>query len=146
VFAVNFEPECNYSIRERVLKAFLDLVIIRLLSQHSMSGYEINKAITKQTGIMLNPSTIYSKLYTLEKQGQACYVMVRSGKIYSLTPQGHQTMKKMPVILVEICETTKNLLINQKTVDKRKRMTLTEEQLEQHILRLQKDEFSISQT
>ncbi len=134
VFAVKFEPECRCSIRERVLKAFLDLVIIRLLAQHPMSGYEINKAITKQTGIMLNPSTIYSKLYALEKQGQAGYVMGRSGKIYSLTEQGQQTMKKMPVILVEINESVKDLLINQKTAGKRKRITLTEEQLEQHIL------------
>jgi DNA-binding PadR family transcriptional regulator len=142
---MKFELEC--SIRERVLKAFLDLVIIQLLSQRSMSGYEINKAITKQTGIILNPSTIYSKLYILERKGNVGYVMGRSGKVYSLTVQGQDTTNNLPAIVMEIYESAKELLTYQNPTRKRKRIMLTQEQLEQHILWLQKeDEFSTPQT
>ena len=53
--------------RERSIKAFLDLVILHLLSKHAMSGYEINKALVKKFGLMVGPSTIYSKLSTFGK-------------------------------------------------------------------------------
>jgi DNA-binding PadR family transcriptional regulator len=146
VFALKSELEC--SIRERVLKALLDLVIIRLLSQHPMSGYEINKAITKQTQVILNPSTIYSKLYILERKEKVRYVMGRSGKVYSLTEQGQQTMSDMPITVEEICGSAHILLTKQNSAHKKKTsgsMTLWE----QHILLklLQKEnEFPTSHT
>jgi DNA-binding PadR family transcriptional regulator len=55
--------------KERIVKAFLDVVMLSLLSKHAMSGYEIDKELVKKFGLMIGPSTIYSKLSTLEKQG-----------------------------------------------------------------------------
>ncbi len=71
------------SIGERMLRAFLDLVMMCMLKQHPMSAYEINGVLMRDFGVRVGSSTIYSKLYTLEKQGQIHCVMGRSGKVYS---------------------------------------------------------------
>jgi DNA-binding PadR family transcriptional regulator len=105
-------PELN--IRERILKAFLDLVIMCMLRYHSMSSYEINKTLTTGFGIIIGPSTIYSKLYTLEKQGSVTCSMSRSGKVYSLTEQGRQTTDDISDITEEICRSIKLMFRNQK--------------------------------
>jgi DNA-binding PadR family transcriptional regulator len=78
-----------------------------------MSSYEINKALTKEFHVMIGPSTIYSKLYTLEKQGQIQRVEGRVGKVYELTEQGQQTISNMPLIIEEICDSAQILLTNQ---------------------------------
>ena len=55
-----------------------------------MSSYEINKALIKKFGLIIGPTTIYSKLSTLEKQGLLNCTVIRSGKIYCLTEEGKQ--------------------------------------------------------
>ena len=105
--------ELEPNVRERSLRAFLDLVMIRLLAQHSMSSYEINKALTKEFGVTIGPSTIYSKLSTLEKHGSIRCVKGRSGNVYSLTEQGHQIVSDMPTLIEEICTFTKVILSSQ---------------------------------
>lgn len=89
--------------RERIVKTFLDLVILHLLSKHAMSGYEINKALVKKFGLMIGPSTIYSKLNTLEKQGFIGCATSRSGKVYSLTEDGKQLKANTEQILNDVC-------------------------------------------
>ena len=111
MFVVKFQLEP--SVRERSLRAFLDLAIVRVLAQHSMSGYEVTKALTKELGVMIGPSTIYSKLHTLEKHGLIKCVKGRSGNIYSLTERGQQIAIDMPALIEEICTFTKAILSSQ---------------------------------
>ncbi len=111
----------EFKILERSLKAFLDLVILRLLSQHCMSSYEINKTLTNEFHVMIDPSTIYSKLYTLEKEGQTQRVEGRVGKVYELTEQGQQTISNMPMIVEEICESAHILLTHQTSTYRKKK-------------------------
>jgi len=101
------------NIRERSLRAFLDLVMIRMLTQHSMSSYEINKALTKEFGVIIGPNTIYSKLYLLEKRGAVKCSKGRSGKVYSLTAQGHQIAGTLSALTEEICNSVKPMLSHQ---------------------------------
>ena len=89
--------------KERVVKAFLDLVILHLLSKHAMSGYEIDKSLVKKFGLMIGPSTIYSKLSTLEKQGFISCATSRSGKVYSLTEEGKQLQANTESVLDDVC-------------------------------------------
>ena len=102
--------ELEHSVPERILRAFLDLVILRFLAQHPLSSYEINKALAKEFGVMIGPSTIYRKLYTLEKHGSIQCTKGRSGNIYSLTEQGQQIASAMPALIEEICTSTKAIL------------------------------------
>ena len=114
---LNFKLEP--SVRKRMLRAFLDLLMIRILTQHSMSSYEINKTLTKKYHVMIGPSTIYSKLSTLEEQGSIQSDKGRSGKVYRLTDQGKQIASNMPFFIEEICENTKAML-NSKIVPYKK--------------------------
>jgi DNA-binding PadR family transcriptional regulator len=88
--------------RERAVKAFLDLVMLHLLSKHAMSGYEISKALIKKFGLIIGPSTIYSKLFTLEKQGLLNCTESRSGKVYSLTEEGKQLAANTESVLNDV--------------------------------------------
>jgi len=86
-----------------------------------MSAYEINKALTKNFQVMIGPSTIYSKLSTLEESGDICRTQSRSGKEYSLTEQGHETINDIPAIIAEILKSAKELLEGQNGHEKRRR-------------------------
>ncbi len=100
--------------REKSIKAFLDLVILHLLSKHAMSGYEVNKALVKKFGLMIGPSTIYSKLTTLEEQGLLLCTKNRSGKVFGLTNDGKQIEANMETVLDNIFEYIRNSLSKQK--------------------------------
>jgi DNA-binding PadR family transcriptional regulator len=89
--------------KERVVKAFLDLVILHILSKHAMSGYAIDKSLVKKFGLMVGPSTIYSKLSTLEKQGFISCSSTRSGRVYSLTEDGKQLEANTESVLDNVC-------------------------------------------
>lgn len=88
--------------RERAVKAFLDLVMLHLLSKRAMSAYEINKALVNKFGLMIGPSTIYSKLSTLEKQGCLNCETSRSGKVYGLTEEGKQLEANTATLLADV--------------------------------------------
>jgi len=89
--------------KERIVKAFLDVVMLSLLSKHAMSGYEIDKELVKKFGLMIGPSTIYSKLSTLEKQGFISCATSRSDKVYSLTEDGKQLEANTESVLDNVC-------------------------------------------
>ena len=100
--------------KERIVKAFLDLIILHLLSKNAMSGYEVNKALVKKFGLMIGPSTIYSKLTTLEEQGLLLCTKNRSGKVFYLTNDGKQIEANMETVLDNIFEYMRNSLSKQK--------------------------------
>jgi DNA-binding PadR family transcriptional regulator len=89
-------------LRERSLKAFLDLAILCALTEHSMTGYEINRLFLKKYRIFIGPSTIYSKLTSMERKGWIKCVRNRAGRVYSLTEKGQQTAANMTGITKEI--------------------------------------------
>jgi len=132
-----------------MLRAFLDLVMMCMLEQHAMSAYEISGVLMRDFGVRVGSSTIYSKLYTLEKQGQISCVMGRSGKVYSLTKQGQQTMSAMPMTIEEICNSAQILLTSQNSAYKKKKTVDTMTLRERHnLLKLlqQENEFPPSHT
>lgn len=50
-------------------KGLLDLIVLQLLNNQSMHGYQIITKIRKSFGVHFGPSTIYPLLATLEKKG-----------------------------------------------------------------------------
>jgi DNA-binding PadR family transcriptional regulator len=98
------------SVRERNIRAYLDVVILELLARRPMSEYQINNALTKEFHILIGPTTIYSKLNTLEKQKLITCHTGRSGKVYKLSEQGCQIIGEMPCLVEEICSSVKTML------------------------------------
>jgi DNA-binding PadR family transcriptional regulator len=97
------------SLRERSIKAFLDIIILYLLKQHSMTGYEIEKIIVKKFGVIIGPSKVYNTLITMERHGQIICTQNRSGRIYCLTEEGIKKMAELPIIAKEVQKLSNNL-------------------------------------
>lgn len=62
----------NYikEIKSRVVKYFLDIMILALLDKNSgLSGYDIIEIIQNEFEQSLSPGTVYSILYSIERKG-----------------------------------------------------------------------------
>jgi DNA-binding PadR family transcriptional regulator len=76
-----------------ILRKFIDWIILTRLYKKEHSGYEIQQYVLKRYNVLVASGTIYSKLYSFEKQGLiVSYYEICSNNprhIYKLTPKGH---------------------------------------------------------
>jgi len=78
-----------------------ELLLLRLLDQREMYGYELVRSIRKATGeaISLGEGVIYPVLHSLEKNGslksRRKAVSGRTRVYYSLTSKGRQRLAKL---------------------------------------------------
>jgi len=74
-------------------------IILWLLDQKSMSGYEVVKELERSTGQHLTSGLIYPLLYELEKDGFVVGEWTQKGrrhtKYYSITPKGIEQMNRL---------------------------------------------------
>jgi len=96
-------------IQTKLTKGLLDLIILELLEDQPMHGYEIITTIRKNFGIYFGPSTIYPLLITMEKKNYVkCEWNMKSDrpkKVYSLTNTGKETLDYTANSLKLICKT-----------------------------------------
>ncbi len=97
------------NIQAKLTKGLLDLIILQLLENHPMHGYQIITTIRKNFGVYLGPSTVYPILNTMEKKS---YITSdwnmdseRPRKIYKLTSNGKATLNYTACSLKTICKT-----------------------------------------
>src|SRR4030067_3535721 len=79
-------------VQTKLAKGLLDLIVLQLLNQQPMHGYQIITRIRNSFGVYFGPSTIYPLLGTLEKKGhvRSAWNMdtERPRKVYRLTHEG----------------------------------------------------------
>jgi DNA-binding PadR family transcriptional regulator len=103
------------SIKERSIKAFLDLAIICALTNGPMTGYELNIYFVEKFKILVGPSIIYSKLLIMERKGWIKSTQNRTARRYTLTSQGQEIANDLNNLAQEIQEYTKLFLKVQET-------------------------------
>jgi PadR family transcriptional regulator PadR len=98
--------------RERLVKANLDLIILRLLKSKPRWGYEINMAIRDRYKVYLSAGTLYPLLHSLEDGGRIEGVWEsekgRGRRIYRITESGLAFLsagEKMTADLVKLMQT-----------------------------------------
>ncbi len=64
-----FTGNSQKEVAAKLMKGLLDLIILQLLNNKPMHGYEVITKIRKNFGVYFGPSTIYPLLGTLEKKG-----------------------------------------------------------------------------
>lgn len=96
------ENDIKPSIRHRSILAYLDLVILQMLTRRPMTGYEINSVIMKKFGVLVGPSTVYSKLSNMERKGWIRTLRENPGRVYGLTSQGQHKADRIKGISKEI--------------------------------------------
>jgi DNA-binding PadR family transcriptional regulator len=102
--------EIEPNIRERVFKAFIDLIILRGLEEQPMTGYKIIRLFNKKFGILPNSSMIYSNLKAMEKKKWIKRVSVENGKTYCLAARGLRIVNRMSVFTREIRDTVRSMM------------------------------------
>jgi DNA-binding PadR family transcriptional regulator len=97
------------NIQAKLTKGLLDLIILQLLENNPMHGYQIITTIRKNFGVLLGASTVYPLLNTMEKKK---YITSewntnsdRPRKIYKLTSNGKATLNYTACSLMTICRT-----------------------------------------
>jgi DNA-binding PadR family transcriptional regulator len=94
---VNFKP----SVQDRMLKAFLDVVILQMLEHQSMTAYRIDNFVLDKFHAKINPSVIYAKLATMERI-DLIKCTPNNGKTYSLIEKGKKLLCNKALIIKEI--------------------------------------------
>ncbi|MFA5365772.1 MAG: PadR family transcriptional regulator, partial [Candidatus Bathyarchaeia archaeon] len=56
-------------MNERIIKSFVDIIIMAELRNGSLSGYDIISYIHNKFQLLISSGTIYSLLYSLERNG-----------------------------------------------------------------------------
>jgi DNA-binding PadR family transcriptional regulator len=74
----------------------MDIIILRhMRSNPQTSGYDIIKLLHRQYRILASPGTVYSVLYSLERQSLTEGAMSGGKRLYKLTQQGEELLKRL---------------------------------------------------
>jgi len=96
-------------LRKRAIKNFMDVLILTQIKKRSLSGYDIIAHIHAKYGILLSSGTVYSLLYSLERQGLIRGVWSKRKRIYELTERGEQNIRAVMKANEEIQNFLRNI-------------------------------------
>ncbi|HUK84243.1 MAG TPA: PadR family transcriptional regulator [Candidatus Acidoferrum sp.] len=80
-------------MHERVVKTFMDTIIMSELQNGPISGYDAISYIHNKFGFLASSGTIYSLLYSLERNGLVEGAWIERKRVYKLTAKGDQTIQ-----------------------------------------------------
>jgi DNA-binding PadR family transcriptional regulator len=80
-------------MHERVIKSFMDTIIMGELQNGPISGYDVISYIHSKFGFLASSGTVYSLLYSLERNGLVEGIWIERKRIYKLTERGAQTIQ-----------------------------------------------------
>jgi PadR family transcriptional regulator PadR len=100
-------PNAQKEVQTKLMKGLLDLIVLQLLNNQPMHGYQIITKIRKSFGVYFGPSTIYPLLGSLEKKGHVSsgwnMDAERPRKVYKLTSEGQSLLNFTEESLNLIC-------------------------------------------
>jgi DNA-binding PadR family transcriptional regulator len=80
-------------MHKRIIKNFLDVLVLAELRNGPMSGYDVIAFIHNKFRILVSSGTIYSMLYALERDGLIVGAWNQRKRVYRLTEKGEETIK-----------------------------------------------------
>jgi DNA-binding PadR family transcriptional regulator len=91
-----FKSDLVTDLDARLIQSFMDIIILRILkNNHLGSGYELIKYFHQRFHILVSSGTVYSTLYSLERQGFTEGNFDGRRRVYRLTGQGEEFLKKI---------------------------------------------------
>lgn len=83
-------------IQRKFIKSFIDLFVLSEIAKSPLSGYDIMLLLFRKFKVMISPGTVYSLLYSLEREG---LIKGKAGygrkRIYYLTQKGKVFLKEI---------------------------------------------------
>ena len=80
-------------LRRRVIQNFMDILILTEIKKGALSGYDVIGLIHNKFGVLMSSGTIYSLLYSLERDGLIEGVWNQRKRVYELAEKGEQDIK-----------------------------------------------------
>ena len=77
---------------EHFVKSYLDLIVLSMLKEGPMHGYQLIAEIHNEFSLLLSPGTIYPLLYSLRDNGFLSSAEVKRKKEYALTSKGERKL------------------------------------------------------
>ena len=87
------QTEIVNRIYERFLKEFMDILIMIKMREGEASGYDVLTYFHRKFDFLVSAGTVYSILYSMERDGLIKARNEDRRRIYSLTPKGEATIK-----------------------------------------------------
>src|SRR4030065_1981434 len=87
------EARITKKMHERVIKTFLDTIIMAELQNGPISGYDVISYIHNKFGFLVSSGTVYSLLYSLERNALVEGIWVERKRVYKLTDKGAETIR-----------------------------------------------------
>lgn len=80
-------------IHERIIKNFMDIIILAELRNGPISGYDVISLIHNKFNLLVSSGTVYSLLYSLERNGLIQGTWDERKRVYKLTDKGAKTIE-----------------------------------------------------
>jgi len=80
-------------MHERIIKNFMDIIILAELRNVPMSGYDVISFIHNKFHLLVSSGTVYSLLYSLERNELIEGIWNERKRVYKLTEKGRKTIE-----------------------------------------------------
>ena len=80
-------------MQERIIKNFMGIIIMSELRRGPLSGYDVISYIQTKFGLLISSGTVYSLLYSLERNELVEGVWNERKRTYKLTEKGEKTIE-----------------------------------------------------
>ncbi len=105
------ESQILKEMERNMIKSFLDTIILANLSNSDYwSGYDVIDFIHDKFGFLMSSGTVYSLLYSMERNGLIKSTSVRRKRVYTLTDKGRKTISVLLKSKEEIQRFMRNLI------------------------------------
>jgi DNA-binding PadR family transcriptional regulator len=100
-------------MRERVVRAFLDLIVLMKLSEgcEALSGYDVLKLVGEEFDVMLSAGSVYAVLYSIEREGLIQGTLKHKRRVYTLTDKGRAKVKAISEEKTKILYLARSLFV-----------------------------------
>jgi len=86
-------PMVLKNMHRRIIRDFLDVLVLAELRNGPMSGYDFMIFIHSKFRLLFSSGTVYSKLYSLERSGLISGSPNQRKRVYRLTKKGEKTIE-----------------------------------------------------
>jgi len=94
VRVMRLERETLKKMQRRLVKGFMDIIVLAELKEgHPMSGYDIIGYIHDKFHILVSSGTVYSLLYSMERDGLIEGTWAKRKRVYALTEKGNRKIE-----------------------------------------------------
>lgn len=104
-------------VQKRVIQDFMDIFILAEMNKSSLSGYDAIGLIHRRFDLLVSSGTVYSLLYSLERDGWIRGVWNERKRVYELTEKGKRDMKVIAKVNEEVQKFLRGISLLNTTVN-----------------------------